>query len=85
MDGLILSESFRREIMAHAQSICHARPDVHTSPGRLFADLRSVIEEWRRRARNRRELAVLCDRCLRDIGATRYDVSREVRKPFWRA
>ena len=34
---------------------------------------------------SRRELAALCDRCLRDIGVTRYDANREVRKPFWRA
>ncbi|MFZ2068761.1 MAG: DUF1127 domain-containing protein [Xanthobacteraceae bacterium] len=52
---------------------------------RLFAEWRGVIAEWRRRARSRHELAVLCDRCLRDIGANRYDVDREVRKPFWRA
>jgi len=71
--------------MAHAQSICHAAPQSHASPRRLFTDLRSLIAEWRRRARSRYELAALCDRCLRDIGVTRYDAVREVRKPFWRA
>lgn len=71
--------------MAHAQSICHAPPKVHTPQRRLFADLRSLIQEWRRRARSRHELAVLCDRCLRDIGVTRYDADQEVHKPFWRA
>lgn len=71
--------------MAHAQSICHAAPKVHTQPRWLFAHLRSLIQEWRRRAGSRYELAVLCDRCLRDIGVTRYDAYHEVRKPFWRA
>jgi hypothetical protein len=33
----------------------------------------------------RNELAALCDRCLRDIGVTRYDAYREISKPFWRA
>jgi len=33
--------------------------------------------------RSQHELAALCDRWRRDIGVTRYDVSREVRKPFW--
>jgi uncharacterized protein YjiS (DUF1127 family) len=71
--------------MAHAQSICHAPSQSHTSARRLLAELRTLIEEWGRRARGRRELAALSDRCLRDIGLTRYDANREARKPFWRA
>jgi len=51
----------------------------------MFDQWRAVIAEWRHRARSRHELAVLCDRCLRDMGVTRYDAEREVRKPFWRA
>jgi uncharacterized protein YjiS (DUF1127 family) len=51
---------------------------------RLFEGWRATVAEWRRRARSRRELAMLCNRCLRDFGATRYNVDREVRKPFWR-
>jgi uncharacterized protein YjiS (DUF1127 family) len=71
--------------MVHAQSICHAAPEARTSPHRLFAELAGLIREWQRRARSRRELGALCDRCLRDIGATRYDAYHEARKPFWRA
>ncbi len=71
--------------MAHAQTICHAPSSLRPSARRLFEEWRAGIAEWRRRARSRHELAVLCDRCLRDIGVTRYDVDREVRKPFWRA
>jgi uncharacterized protein YjiS (DUF1127 family) len=71
--------------MAHVQSICHASPRPHSALSRLFADLRGLIAEWRRRARSRRELAALCDRCLRDMRITRYDADLEVRKPFWRA
>jgi uncharacterized protein YjiS (DUF1127 family) len=70
--------------MAHAQTLCRAPSSPHPSVRRHFEQWRAVIAEWRRRARSRRELAVLCDRCLRDMGATRYDVDREVRKPFWR-
>jgi uncharacterized protein YjiS (DUF1127 family) len=69
--------------MAQAQSVCHAAAQAHSSPRRLFAELRSLTAEWRRRARSRRELAALCDRCLRDMRMTRYDVEKEVRKPFW--
>ena len=71
--------------MAHAQSICHGALQSRPSARRPFAELRSLIDEWRRRARGRRELAALSDRCLRDIGLTRYDANREARKPFWRA
>jgi uncharacterized protein YjiS (DUF1127 family) len=71
--------------MAHAQSISRASSDPRTSPRRLFAELVSLITEWHRRARSRRELATLCDRCLRDMRMTRYDIDKEVRKPFWRA
>ena len=36
------------------------------------------------RSRQRRALAQLSDRELRDIGLSRYDVGIEFRKPFWR-
>jgi uncharacterized protein YjiS (DUF1127 family) len=69
--------------MAHVQSVCRA-PPISPAPSRQWlADLFTLVNEWRRRARGRRELAALCDRCLRDIGLTRYDALREVRKPFW--
>ena len=40
---------------------------------------------WQSRGRARRDLARLDDQMLHDIGATRADVEREYRKPFWRA
>jgi uncharacterized protein YjiS (DUF1127 family) len=48
-----------------------------------FACVR-LIAIWMARARERRDLATLDDRMLRDIGITRIDVLRECRKPFWR-
>jgi uncharacterized protein YjiS (DUF1127 family) len=45
----------------------------------------SEVGEWRRRLRDRRALATMSDRSLRDIGLTRYDADWEARKPFWRA
>jgi uncharacterized protein YjiS (DUF1127 family) len=69
--------------MAHVQSVCRA-PPISPAPSRQWlAELSSLFKEWCRRARGRRELAGLCDRCLRDIGLTRYDALREVHKPFW--
>jgi uncharacterized protein YjiS (DUF1127 family) len=40
--------------------------------------------EWRRRSRERSELAALDDRMLKDIGLTRTDAEFLSNKPFWR-
>jgi uncharacterized protein YjiS (DUF1127 family) len=47
---------------------------------RIYATLR----EWRRRSRDRAELARFDERMLRDIGVTPGDVLQEINKPFWR-
>ncbi|MBI3446294.1 MAG: DUF1127 domain-containing protein [Magnetospirillum sp.] len=39
---------------------------------------------WVQRWKQRTELAGLDDRTLRDMGVNRYDIAREVAKPFWR-
>jgi uncharacterized protein YjiS (DUF1127 family) len=44
----------------------------------------AIWREWRRRARDRAELASLDDRMLRDIGLTRSDAEFLSNKPFWR-
>ena len=43
-----------------------------------------TLREWRRRARDRSQLAQLDDRMLRDIGLTRADAEFLSNKPFWR-
>jgi uncharacterized protein YjiS (DUF1127 family) len=71
--------------MAHTQTLCGA-PSIRPATSRhLLARLGALVNEWQRRARSRRELAVLCDRCLRDMGVTRYDANHEAHKPFWQA
>ena len=42
------------------------------------------LREWRRRSRERAELAALDDRMLKDIGLTRADAEFLSNKPFWR-
>jgi len=44
----------------------------------------TTIREWRRRIRDRRELAGLSELMLHDIGITRGDAEFLSRKPFWR-
>ena len=43
-----------------------------------------TMMDWQERARARRDLSMIDDRLLRDIGLTRFDVARETAKPFWR-
>lgn len=43
----------------------------------------TLILTWEQRVRERRALASLDDRLLRDIGISRADAEQEVRKPFW--
>ena len=53
-------------------------------PGGWMLRLFNVLLEWQDRAVQRRHLASLDDRMLKDIGLDRADVIRETYKPFWR-
>jgi uncharacterized protein YjiS (DUF1127 family) len=44
----------------------------------------TTLREWRRRVRDRRELAGLDEVMLHDIGISRADADFLSRKPFWR-
>jgi uncharacterized protein YjiS (DUF1127 family) len=50
----------------------------------VVATLAAWAMFWSERARQRRLLAALDDRMLKDIGLTRADVAAESDKPFWR-
>jgi uncharacterized protein YjiS (DUF1127 family) len=58
-----------------------ARRAVHDGAMRVF--LHGLAKSFSR-ARQRRDLAMLSDYNLRDIGLTRTDVELELKKPFWR-
>jgi uncharacterized protein YjiS (DUF1127 family) len=49
-----------------------------------FARVAATLRQWRRNARERRELAALAERDLRDMRVSSADVWNEVRQPFWR-
>jgi uncharacterized protein YjiS (DUF1127 family) len=51
----------------------------------VFAQLGETLRLWRKRQRERRELARWSDRDLHDVGLSWSDVVREAEKPFWRA
>ena len=46
--------------------------------------LLDTVFSWQDRIRQRRHLASLDNRLLRDIGLSRVDVEQETTKPFWR-
>ena len=43
-----------------------------------------LLASWRRRAHERRELANLDHRTIRDLGLSPGDIQFEINKPFWR-
>jgi uncharacterized protein YjiS (DUF1127 family) len=45
--------------------------------------LTALVRSWRTRIRERRALAAMDERLLRDIGISRLDAARECAKPFW--
>lgn len=56
----------------------------HSGLRRTLMALATRADACLARSRQRRALAELDDRLLRDIGLTAYDVTREASKPFWR-
>ena len=51
---------------------------------RLPLAILETLLAWQERDRQRRHLAALDDRLLRDIGISRADAAREAAIPFWR-
>ncbi len=61
------------------------RPRGRRSDSGLVTRVLDVLLGWLERSRQRRHLAELDDRLLRDIGVSRVDVDAEISRPFWRA
>ena len=56
-------------------------------PPRLLSlgHVKQGFANWSRRARSRKELMNLSDRCLNDIGIARHNSGLKSCKPFWMA
>ena len=52
--------------------------------GAPLATASHLVAAWRRRTRERREMARLDHRALRDLGLSEAQVRYEANKPFWR-
>jgi uncharacterized protein YjiS (DUF1127 family) len=66
----------------------HCSVYTQTLPNNQFSaswkTITRVVSLWHERARQRRHLARLDDRALRDIGVDRASAHFEASKPFWR-
>lgn len=62
----------------------YVRPKGRRTGRGVFARVVDVVLTWAERARQRRHLARLDDRLLRDIGVSRVEVEAEISRPFWR-
>ncbi|MDH3760736.1 MAG: DUF1127 domain-containing protein [Gammaproteobacteria bacterium] len=47
------------------------------------SDIKAVVKTWARRSNDRRQLAMMNERMLEDIGLTSHEVRAEVAKYFW--
>jgi uncharacterized protein YjiS (DUF1127 family) len=68
---------------------CHGRRRHSRNPGgfvlAVIAVVFAFVRVWRERRRARRQLAVMSERELQDIGICRSEIANEIGKPFWRA
>jgi uncharacterized protein YjiS (DUF1127 family) len=60
------------------------RPSITARVASLAKSARRTLQLWRSRVRERRAFPVLEERDLRDFGMSRWQVQRELAKPFWR-
>ncbi len=44
-----------------------------------------MLTSWMQRIDSRKKLKTMSDHSLKDIGLTRLEIEKEIRKPFWKA
>ena len=57
----------------------------HRSALSAIESMLALVRVWRERRRTRRQLAVMSERELQDIGICWSEIASEIGKPFWRA
>jgi uncharacterized protein YjiS (DUF1127 family) len=79
-------EDIRRPFMATVahRLLTNSQAIPRSSLDGLMASLARTVRVWRARRRDRRMFVTLDYRDLRDLGMSRWEVERELSKPFWR-
>jgi uncharacterized protein YjiS (DUF1127 family) len=62
---------------------CQSDQPAFTTRG-MLSSLARTLRLWRSRIRDRNAYPLLDERDLRDLRVSRWDVERELAKPFWR-
>jgi uncharacterized protein YjiS (DUF1127 family) len=64
---------------------CQAKqPGLMARAGAAVDTVARTLQLWRTRVRERHTFSLVDERDLRDLGLARYDVQRELAKPFWK-
>jgi uncharacterized protein YjiS (DUF1127 family) len=74
----------------HSMEVAMSTLNKSTKTARLprllsLSQMKQGLANWSRRARSRKELMNLSDRCLNDIGIARHSSGLKSCKPFWMA
>ncbi|MGA3002337.1 MAG: hypothetical protein ABSE20_11455 [Acetobacteraceae bacterium] len=72
---------------AAANTLINSHCDQPSTTARVSAPIQSAVRTlrlWRTRFRDRHAFPVLDERDLRDLRLSRWEVDRELAKPFWR-
>lgn len=46
--------------------------------------LYKIFKQWNKRIQERKQLAKVDERLLKDMGISRFEANQEIAKPFWR-
>ncbi|MEZ5932977.1 MAG: DUF1127 domain-containing protein [Alphaproteobacteria bacterium] len=76
MKGQHVAIAHRKDLL----QLGHAEP---VEPPFLVRTALNLLRAWSERRQQRRTLARLDERMLKDIGLSRFDVEQELQKPFW--
>lgn len=57
--------------------------DRRPAVGSVAAWVARLLGRWRNRIKERQALAMMDARDLRDVGLSRWEIERELAKPFW--
>lgn len=62
------------------ETLGRSESNIFPAVNRLFA----VLDLWNKRQIERKQLAGVDERLLKDMGISSYQANREIKKPFWR-
>lgn len=69
-------------VVAH-DPLINCQPNPTSVSRAAVGAVTRILRLWGGRARERHALSLVEERDLRDLGLSRYDVQRELAKPFW--